>query len=764
MFRKYPSLCLLAVVVAGIVAADFSHLPSWLSLFFCLVFAVLGIVFLNRANSHRALLFLGSSLFCFAAYHFSIKVFEFGPNHISRFVSEKKFYQVFGKVADWPDLKVNRTEIKVAVDSLGRDQMRPVKGCILLKISDTTTAFQRGDRLEFLGTIYPLRANSNPGSFDYAKYLQLKEVFGLVYIPTPLDIRADRSRRLGIIGIVDRMRKALTDSFERNLSPVSAALASGILIGETRDIPDEVYRRFRDSGTLHLLAVSGSNVALVILFMILVLRPLSLKRKQRSIILIISVFVFALLSYGEPSVVRASLMASLVLLATILERRIDLNQIIATAALIILLIDPAQLFDVGFQLSFATAWGLIFITPRITGLFKTAQNRLWFRWIVFPLAVSLVAQMCSAPLIALYFDRVPAISVVANIVIVPLVSIGVVGALLLFLIDAIWPIMGLFFGSIIDTLLRVIAYFLELFGERTSLVIRTVDLSALAVVLIYIFLVLTTLALFNKFFRRIIVAAVVVLLNLGLTFSVVGAAVRHDVLNCLAVFNIPGGLAVILSPTAGRSPALFITGIQSKPYPLDERIFESALASLGIEKIDKLIVLSAEYGAMDDVLRLASKMGTKDLYVNQPLIRSFGEISYNYTDFEKNVELKTFGSSRLENGAPGIYLSALYVSLNFGVSEVVIANDQNVEGAQQVSGNGLRSLILSSYNTINTLAFEKIDHTQLSAIICSKIDQQSTSHFSANASCQIYSIESQGPCRLFIPGDSTDSFKVEPIK
>jgi len=383
----------LVLVTAGIIFADLVRPPIWLFLFLCLVFAVTGLAFLSRSSMHKVIIFFGLSLFCFSAYHFGIKFYQFGPDHISRFVSDKKYYQIFGRVADWPDLKTNRTEIKIAVDSLGRDHKAPVKGSILLKISDTTTAFQRGDRLEFFGTIYPLKVKSDPGSFDYGRYLQLQGMFGIVYLPTVLEIRVDRSRRSGLIGMVDKIRAAINDSFSRNLSSTSAALASGILIGETREIPDEIYERFRDSGTLHLLAVSGSNVALIILFMVLILRPFSMKRKQRGMILISGVFIFALLSYGEPSVVRASLMATLVLVATIIERRIDLNQIIATAALIILLIDPAQLFNVGFQLSFATAWGLIFITPKISGLFKQFQNKLWFRWLVFPLLVSLVAQI-----------------------------------------------------------------------------------------------------------------------------------------------------------------------------------------------------------------------------------------------------------------------------------------------------------------------------------------------------------------------------------
>jgi len=249
--------------------------------------------------------------------------------------------------------------------------------------------------------------------------LNHKGIHGIVYLPTLLNVRVGKPGGRGIIAYVDLLRDEISESLSRNLSEIAASLSAGFLIGETREIPPDVYRWFRDSGTLHLLAVSGSNVALVIFFLIIVLRPLALPRKRRAMVLMGCVMLFALLSYGEPSVVRASLMAVLILLANIFERRYNLNQIIASAAMIILLAAPTQLFSVGFQLSFVTAWGLIFVTPRVAKLFEAVNHKGWYRWLVLPFMISLIAQLFSMPLIALYFGKVPAISVIANLVIIP---------------------------------------------------------------------------------------------------------------------------------------------------------------------------------------------------------------------------------------------------------------------------------------------------------------------------------------------------------
>ncbi len=753
----------MVLVVAGIIVADQFRPTAWLLLLACLVFSILGIAILGRGGLKKALLVFGLSLFCFAGYHFSIKFYEFGPNHISRSVSEKETYQLFGKVADWPDLKTNRTEIKIALDSLGREFHTAVKGSILVKISDTTTALQRGDRVEFRGTIYPVKSRNELGSFDYARYLQLQGIFGIVYLPTLLDVRVDQSRRVGLIGMVDRIRSELTESLKRNLSPVSAALASGILIGETRDIPNEVYNHFRDSGTLHLLAVSGSNVALMILFVILMLRPFSLKRKQRAIFLIFSVFIFALLSYGEPSVLRASLMAALVLLATIIERRFDLNQIIATAALIILLFDPAQLFNVGFQLSFVTAWGLVFITPKIAGLFKPHMNMHWFRWLVFPVLVSFVAQICSAPLIAYYFDQIPAVSIVANMVIVPLVSISVVATLLLFVLDLIWPLIGLFFGSLLDLFMKLVFYFLELFGEKKSLVIETADLSELSVLLTYAFLIIASLAIFNKLVRRIAIAFILVIINIGLTFSLVNAESDEDLGSHLDIFNIPGGSAVLVKQTLAGSPDLVITGVMARPYPLDERIFETAFNDLGVRKIGRIFVLSAEYGAMDDIIRLANKHAAKELYIDERLSRSFADISNSVALLEKGLKLKIFSGSLPADLKPGIYSSSSHIAIVLESAKVCVVSELNKSSSIIQNDKMPAALIIGSSGNLNILEVDDFLKQGFSVVICSKFNQSPNSSISKGSMTLPYSIESHGPCRLIVPRDGNESFIIKPI-
>ena len=358
MVRRYPCIFLLAAVILGIFAADTLSVAVWISFPLAVLTISLGLVSYGRGRALSAGVLLAVGFAAISATHFGLRYVECGPHDLSRYVNPKQLVRVYGEVADWPDLRHNRTRITVDIDSLVTDRSVTVKGAILLQISDTTTALQRGDRVDFQARIYPVERAAAPGEFDYARYLRLHGIRGTANLPTVLGVRVIRAGKTTFSGFIDYLRREIVTCFKENLSPLSASLAAGFLIGETHDIPPEIYRLFRDSGTLHLLAVSGSNVALVVLFVLVLMRPFGPCQGTKALVLLAVVVIFSGLSYGEPSVIRAAIMAGLVIVARYLGRLTDLNHIIAMTALIILLVDPAQLFDVGFQLSFVTGVGI----------------------------------------------------------------------------------------------------------------------------------------------------------------------------------------------------------------------------------------------------------------------------------------------------------------------------------------------------------------------------------------------------------------------
>ncbi len=692
--RTYPGLLLLAAVIAGILCAELFQPAITTLIVISLVASVVGLVLYFWLRWRLSAVFFALTLGVLAALHYAHAVYQLPPSHFSHIADPRQYLQIYGEVADWPEIKPDRTEFIVELDSLGGNVARRASGRILLRISDTTTALQRGDRVEFFGRIYPIEQRAARSQFDYNRYLNLKGIFGAVYLDGVLDVRVNRRAELGFFSLIDGLRSRVRDLLYANLSPSSAALASGFLIGETRDIPVEVYQRFRDSGTLHLMAVSGSNVALVLVFFYLLLTPFALSRGKRAAILLGVIVVFTALSYGEPSVIRASVMASLVILAGLLQRRFDLNNIIAFAMLIILMVDPPELFDVGFQLSFVTAWGLIFVVPKVTDLFRSFHNIWWYRWIAFPLIVSLVAQVCSAPLIACYFGRIPLVSLAANLVIVPLASMVLIGTLVMLFAHLLLPVAGLLVGRILDLVLGFLLQAVSLFGSSTlpSLEIN-LRLDALWWGVIIgsglLFIAMATLALQSKAARRILMALLLVAVNGGLVAAVVSA--NGQPVSRVFVTTVPGGVAVLNRPSDSEAD-LIITGMSEKQYPLEERILIPWLKSHGLDSVRYCVLMAGEYYALDDFVRLVSLTGARRIYVSSSIEGRFRQIWKEMAEEDSFDQVRFFGGDSVQEEF-GYSLTRDAVVINYPDGELWISQEVDEIG-HRWSSNGSRSVVV----------------------------------------------------------------------
>ena len=391
---------------------------------------------------------------------------SFPANHIRGYADSGEKLRYFGRIVKWPLLKRHKTLIACEVDSVSNGrQIVNASGIILITIARETTHFSLGDRICFSGVLRKPFISGYPGQFDYARYLGGKGIHGVMNLNAAGAIMVLKEHKNWMAREINNLRLAILKCFRENLTELPAALASGFLIGETRDIPDDIYLAFRRTGTMHLLAVSGSNVALVLMVVAFLLRFVKLHRVIRLAVFLSVIVVFAHLSYNQPSVIRASLMAAMLLIAGVCYRRAELHNIIAAAATILIFYDPANLFDIGFQLSFAVTWGLILLLPEIHRLTVDRQlNRFW-RYLLLIVSSSLIASLISAPITAYYFGEVSLVTVFSNLIVVPLVSAAVVGIALLLLVNLALPAAAIIPGMFLDRLLGLIQLVVHWFGQ-----------------------------------------------------------------------------------------------------------------------------------------------------------------------------------------------------------------------------------------------------------------------------------------------------------
>lgn len=719
MFRRHPALYLLVWVVAGIIFAELIKFSSILFLAAALLLAGAAIYVKFKNKQVLTMIFLGSAILFYSSFNYSLRVNDPGLTHISNLLNEKIRCRVFGQINDWPKLKTDRTEIPVDLDSIFTDRAIATYGKILIKLSDTSTVIQRGDKLEFYGTIYPVRQFENSTGFDYGRYLQIKGLFGIVYLPTLLNVRIEKSSRFDLFNLIHKLRKSIRDSFNRNLSPPSASLASGFLIGETRNISTDIYKYFRDSGTLHLLAVSGSNVALVILFFITILKPFSVSRNQRNIILIIMILLFVFVSYSEPSVIRAGLMASIIILAGVIQRKYDLNNVIALTALLILLFEPTQFFEVGFQLSFVTAWGIILAVPIYEEIIKRFRLSQWRKYMFMIFAVSFTAQLFSAPLIIYYFERIPLYSLPANMVIVPLVSVALFGILVLLIFDLILPILGQFIGAVLNYFLLKIIAVIEFFGANDNSVIEIGKISLINILFSYLFLVGLIFAYKSFKVRRYLLILSLVFINIFFLSKLI--LTDSNTQKQAVVFKIPGGEILFLGD-GDKSCDLVITNCYGADYPIDEYIINPFLKERGINKIDNMIILSSQYDGLNDLIKTALEFKADNIHLSSELEQSFKDISLSLESIKDKFRATYLKPSEKINSDLGYYplSNGMFVNNNNFKGLIIIGSD-NLEKQLEIISEQLDLLLLSKLkHGINEKIILKFSD-KFNFVICSKI-------------------------------------------
>jgi len=328
-------------------------------------------------------------------------------------------------IADQPKTSNRFTKVTVSVDGrIISGLVRPLAGRALIYFeNDTATAhLSYGDRLLVDAVFSKVPDNKNPFSFDYHRYLDLNGINYQAWLKAgkwkSTSLKPDGFLQRTAFGIRDRLLDVLRENY---VEGQALAVASALLLGYVNDIDDEIRNDYAATGAMHILSVSGMHVGIIFLFLEFVLGFLYRIRHGkwiRAMVIIGFVWIYALVTGLSPSVLRASAMISLPILAKSIRRDTGIVNIIASSGFILLTIDPALIFDTGFQLSYLAVMGIVALYQPLNQLF---QSRWWLvskTWSL--LAVSLAAQAATAPLCLYYFHQFPNYFMLTNLVVVPL--------------------------------------------------------------------------------------------------------------------------------------------------------------------------------------------------------------------------------------------------------------------------------------------------------------------------------------------------------
>jgi len=429
---KRPLMIPAISLVMGIAAADItgSVVPVILA---TILFVTLLTVFAPKSKETLIILACSIGVFLTGALEYLFMEKDVVDKY-GRFYNENVVIE--GYIGSEPDVRESSVLYRINTENIvlgGEAVSHRIKGKILLitPLDESGKIYEYGSRVRISGCLERPRGSRNPGGFDYRSYLAQSGISGTVfagsYKVTELnDYRANPLIKAGL-----SIRKGIIATIYKALPGQQAALLSGMLIGYRQGLSEELEKIFRDSGLSHIMAVSGANIAFIVLPAMFVLKKLKIGRRAASALVMALLIFFVLITGFEPSVVRAVIMAEAALLGNMLYRQTDVINSISLAVLLMLFYNPYILFNIGFQLSFTATLAIMMLYPPV-------KAKIGFKFlppsIVDILAGTMAAQIGVLPITAYYFNRISIISLVSNLAVVPITgAITVLGSVMVIL-------------------------------------------------------------------------------------------------------------------------------------------------------------------------------------------------------------------------------------------------------------------------------------------------------------------------------------------
>ena len=499
------------------------------------VYLVAGIIsaFYISAEKDFVLLFFGSSLLLFLFSYFRARrqiftdlltgiaafllIFSFGyligfhsipENQSDHYLHQKENSHAILEARISEELKPNSFNHRFIVEAeniISNEQIKYVHGKLLLNIQTDSlqkNGLKPGDIILLPWKPEAVRAPLNPFQFNYKKYLQRLK------IERQISLKNDKVKLVGHKTSVSSWAWKLRENLISDLKHYSfrndeVAVLQALILGERRDISDRLYKTYAAAGAIHILAISGLHIGILLLLLNHLLKPLeSIQNGKiiKPILLIILLWCFAVLTGLSPSVVRAVCMFSFLAVGMQLKRKTSTLNSLFLSFFMLLIINPYYIFQAGFQMSFLAVFSIIVLQPKIYNFFEIKNKYLNYFWKL--IAVSIAAQIGVLPLSLFYFHQFPGLFLLTNIIIIPFLGLILsLGILVIILASAkILPVLLVdFFGRILSLMNKLI----ENIADIESLVFSGIRLSFSEMISLYLILLASILLIQKINFHRI---------------------------------------------------------------------------------------------------------------------------------------------------------------------------------------------------------------------------------------------------------------------
>ncbi len=686
---KFSFLLILGILTGSVL--HFNLLMITVLLLSCLI--IMSVCCKNRQLLLTIISF--SAVILFGVLRSNLDFFYFPENSVKYIpdTGKKSFVRFKGIISEIPDYDSNKIKLVLNISELirGKDTIS-VNGEMIVSVFENIfiknkypqPELKAGDEIIVKGKLSDPTSTRNPGEFDYKKYLFLHNIYKTFRVTGYENVNVISNNNLSTFyqKIIFPCKIFALKNIDKHIKGDGASYLKGLVTGERADISVEMKEAFINAGVMHLIAVSGLNVAYIILSVTLILSLFRIPLLPRTVITIILLIFYCIFTGSPPSIVRATIMGILFLISSLSERQINFYNTIGIAAMIILIIDSKQLFDPGFILSFSAVISMVFIYNLLEKLFLHKFTEINFKGkkAVMMMSVlfftTLAAQLGTLPVTANYFGKVSFVSLIANVAVVPLANLSLAIGFFQILTGIFSDYLSSVIAEANNILISSQLYFIKLCASVKFAYINIQSFSFSKFLLYYnILLLLITIKNFREVFRNLVFILLGVSVYYLLNFNF------KDPLRITFLDLGQGDCALI--QTTDNKVILVDCGLINDSFNSGERTIDPFLKRNGIQKIDLLIIThlhSDHIGGMNHLLQ-----NYKIDKIIESGQRSESEFTFKMDSLiqNKNISREIVRSGDLIDGIKDLRLYFLFPNKKF-VNSSGITLDNNLNNGSVV--------------------------------------------------------------------------------
>ncbi len=599
----------------------------------------------------------------------------------------------------------------------------PVSGKVRVRfLADQPVGLACGDFVELNGTLRRIRRATNPGQFDSRSFWHIRGIEYSLLVKGDSQVKLLEPKRVGRLRRwIEAVRARLRRGLELGVPDCPASrVIIAMILGYRENITEDITKSFRSTNTLHILAISGLHVGFVYLIINALLKAMLLPHRVQAMIAIPVIACYAILTGARTPVVRASIMFISFLMAPLFGRQRDILNSLGIAALIILIVNPLQLFNAGFQLSFVAVLSILILANPIKELFlsiwpcaplpgQLLVSR-WerFRWsfeskLILLVSASIAAWLGLTPIIARTFHVFTPLGIVGNVVVIPaglaIICLGFLAITASFILSGLAIVINWLNWLVVSLML----WFINILASIPGACFNIATLTPLQIASYYGLVAIGYLAFLNRGFRTV---RPILLVTAAILFVMPFAFLPQEPVLKIFFLDVWEGDATYMELPDGKN--LLIDGGPEMGFPAGRMVLKPFLQSRGRSKLNTVLLTHPHLDHMSGLFTILEGFS-----VGKVVLARCGDSSNTYKEFLEMVRQKKIPICSVARGDclvqgeglettvlnPGPNLhngtrsdinnNSVALLLTYGKTRIIICADMEREAEEELCQSGL---------------------------------------------------------------------------